>query len=406
MKIRVFTSTSARKRDIVVNQVGTSFEVSVDDKVLVKFTGKATPDTITEKLQKKEFNGAEIKRVFAQIAKLGKADSREVKVKPSAADSKTKKQLFSDATVRLVAKEFPEAIATLAQLNKTDRAKAYARSHHGLGMGVRNFMRSKTTEKAVRNPVTADDIWSEVLDRAIELKLYKDTDADVYQLAKITGNAVKELDMVLYKDADSVKKLGASIARSLKKAFGDGMTIKARVREHFSPSPNVPAHRYNHFAVSLPINMITVGGNNKLNIYVGTGIVMIEEDGPKSTKVTNHKLVKGTNAEVLEAITKNLKIKTNTVEKPASTGKFNEASQYVVDKFGKDLKAKGIDLIPTPGGISFYHPRRGTVKARFGIKNGKMMHMTKYKASFGETFDMSKPISKAVISKIVAPLLK
>ena len=406
MKIRVFTSISARQRDIVVNQVGTSFEVSVDDKVLVKFTGKATPDSITERLQKKEFNGAEIKRVFAQIAKLGKADQREVKVKPSSADSKTKKQLFSDTTVRLVAKEFPEAIATLAQLNKTDRAKAYAKAHHGLGMGVRNFMRSKTTEKAVRNPVTADDIWSEVLDRAIELKLYKDTDADVYQLAKITGNAVKELDMVLHKDADSVKKLGASISRAVKKAFGDGIKLTARVRKPFRPTQNIPLHKYNYFQLNFPMNIVTSSGNTQVNIYVGKGTVFIHEAGPKTSTTANHKLIKGTNAEIVEIITKNLKIKTNTVTKPASTGKFNEASQYVVDTFGKDLKAKGIDLIPTPGGISFYHPRRGTVKARFGIKNGKMMYMTKYKASFGETFDMSKPISKAVINKIVAPLLK
>lgn len=405
MKIRVFTSTSARARKIDVQLVGTSYVVTVDGVAAAKFSMKLKPDTITQRLQAKEFKATEIKRIFAILDKMGKENSREVKVKPSASDSKTKKQLFSDATVRKVAKEFTQAIATLAQLSKTDREKTYASIHHGLGTSVRNFIRTDTNEKAAGNPITMDGIWSKVLDRAIELKLYKDTDADVYELANITGNKVKELDLVMYKDADSVKKLGAAIARGLKKTFGDGISMQARVRVKFSPARNMPYHKYNHFVAKLPINMVTANEANEVNIYVGSGVVFIRERG-KTLKITDYKLVKGTNAEVLEVILKNLKIKTNTVTKPVSVGKFNEASQYVVDTFGKDLKAKGIELVPTKGGISFYHPRRGTIRAMFGIKDGKMVHFYQIKASFGETFKRHQKLSKAVINKIVAPLLK
>lgn len=405
MKIRVFTSTSARARKIDVQLVGTSYVVMVDGGAAAKFSMNLKPDTITQRLQAKEFKATEIKRIFAILDKMGKENSREVKVKPSASDSKTKKQLFSDSTVRKVAKEFAQAIATLAQLSKADREKTYASIHHGLGTSVRNFIRTDTNEKAAGNPITMDGIWSKVLDRAIELKLYKDTDADVYELANITGNKVKELDMVMYKDADSVKKLGAAIARGLKKTFGDGISMQARVRVKFSPARNMPYHKYNHFVAKLPINMVTANEANEVNIYVGSGVVFIRERG-KTLKITDYKLVKGTNAEVLEVILKNLKIKTNTVTKPVSVGKFNEASQYVVDTFGKDLKAKGIELIPTKGGINFYHPRRGVIKAMFGIKDGKMVHLFQIKASFGETFKRHTKVSKAVIGKIVAPLLK
>jgi hypothetical protein len=406
MKIRVFTSTSARARKIDVQLVGTSYVVMIDGEAAAKFSMNLKPEVITQRLQAKDIKATEIKRIFAILDKMGKENSREVKVKPSASDSKTKKQLFSDATVRKVAKEFAQAIATLAQLSKADREKTYASIHHGLGTSVRNFIRTDTNEKAAGNPITMDGIWSKVLDRAIELKLYKDTDADVYQLSQITGNKVKELDMVMYKDADSVKKLGAAIARSLKKTFGDGISTKARVRKAFRPTTNIPLHKYNYFQINFPINTVTSNGNSQVNIYVGKGTVFLHEAGPKSSKTTDHKLVKGNNAEVLEVITKNLKIKTNTVSKPVSSGKLNEASQYVVDTFGKDLKAKGIELIPTKGGINFYHPRRGTIKALFGVKNGKLAHISKFKASFGETFDIGKPISKPVINKIVAPLLK
>lgn len=413
MKIKLI-STSAKQRQLNIELVGTSYIVSVDGVNTAKFSSKLKTEVISERLLAKGLKKVEVKRIFDQMAKMGQENVREVNAKPSDPTSnKKKKQLFSDATVRAVAKEFNVIVATLSQLTKEQRAKALSAVHHGLGTAVRNFIRTDTKEslKVVGNPITMDDIWKDVIERAIELKLYSENDVNIYNLAELTGVKVKELDLVMFKSAEDVKKIGSAIQRALVKTFGSGITLKARVRQAFSPANNVPAHKYNWFEVDLPNNMVTHNGLQRINIYLGKGVVFMYESSRQSKasakeRTVEVKLVKGTNAEVLEAITKNIRIKTNTIVKPAAVGKFNEASQYVVDTFGKDLMAKGIELLPTKGGINFYHARRGVVKAQFAVKNGKMMRIEKFKASFGEVFDISKKITKSVIDSIVKPLLK
>lgn len=411
MKIKLI-SVSAKRRQIDLQIAGNSYIVVIDGVNTAKFSNKLKVEVITERLQAKGIKGTEIKRIFEMLKKMGKENVREVNAKPSDPEStKTKKQLFSDATVRAVAKEFKAPVATLAQLTKQQRASALAKAHHGFGTSVRNFIRTGTNEnmKVAGNPITMDDIWTQVIERAIELKLYSDNDVDVYDLARMTGTKVKELDLVIFKEAEAVKKFGSTLSRSLTKTFGEGMVVKPRVRQAFSPASNVPAHKYNWFNVTLPMNISTMTGNQTIDIFLGKGVVYIRDTATprtKPSKIAEHKLVKGTGSEILETILKNIKVKTNTVEKPKTVGKFNAASQYVADTYGKELMAKGIELYPTKGGINFYHPRRGTVKAQFGEKNGKLVFKDEFRASFGETFSTVKRITKPLVMKLVSPLLK
>lgn len=408
MKIKL-VSTSAKRREVTVELVDTSYIVTVDGVKTAKFSNKLKTEQISERLATKGLKQVEIKRIFDQLANMGKENARQVNVKPSEPDSKKKKQLFSDATVKLVAKEFGTVVATLAQIAKDKRKSVYSSIHQGLGTSIRNFIRtdSKEVAKVTGNPITMDSIWSAVIERAIELKLYSENDVDVYQLAKLTGTKVKELDLVLFKDVESVKKVAGAVLRAFNKTFGSGMTMQARLRQTFRPKNNMPLNKYNWLRVDLPLNMVTSNGNSRINIFLGKGTIFIQEAGPKtSNHITEVNLVKGTNIEIVQAIIKSIKVKTNTVVKPKAVGKFNEASQYVVDTFGKDLMAKGIELIPTKGGINFYHSRRGTVKASFGELKGKLVYKDQFQAAFGEVFPIGKKITKPLIDRLVKPLLK
>lgn len=407
MKIRLI-STSASRSSIQISVEGTSYIVELNGERVAKFSNKLKPEVIRERLTTKKLSKTIIDSIFRQMERMSKDASREVKADPKNPESSaTKKQMFSDATVKKVAKEFKVPVATLAQLTKEQLESALNLAHRQLGTAVRNFIRTETKEKIAGNPVTLDDQWKNVIKRAIALKLYDKNDVDVYQLASLTGTKVKELDMVVFKDAETVKKLGSAISKSLNKTFGTGITVSPRVRQGFSPERNIPVHKYNWFRIELPNNISTLRGLKLIDVYVGKGIIYITEpDKNMNRSVNKVDMVKSTASEIVTLITKHIKVKTSTMEKPKAAAKFNEASQYVVDTFGKDLKAKGIELIPTKGGINFYHPRRGVIKAQFAVKNGKMMRIEEFKASFGEVFDVSKRITKPLINKIVKPLLK
>lgn len=340
----------------------------------------------------------------------------------SSSKAKPKNQPFSDATVRIVAKEFPVELATLAKLDDKQFDKAMARGHRQFGLAVRNIIR-QTRDPIARNPVELDDIYPQVLRRAIDLGLYKEADFNADDLAALTGTKPKPMDLRLFKTAEEYKAFIVRLKKMLDKVFGEGIEVErssAKLNVKTKVKQNVGTQTYNSLRLLMPmhIKQMHLTDNDtywpdrlglvfsQSAVYI-TGLTGGMGNVPIKKASQEIKLVKGTSAEVLTLLEKHLKFKTNTIKRPVSVGVFDEAAEQFIEKFGRDVKAKGIEIIPGRGkAVIFFHPKRGSVTLRFEIDaKGRLLAKDKFKASFGETFNITKLVSKATWPKLLNSLL-
>lgn len=338
----------------------------------------------------------------------------------SASKAKPKNQPFSDATVRIVAKEFPVELATLAKLDDKQFDMAMARGHHHFGREVRNIIR-QTRDPIARNPVELDNIYSQVLKRAIDLGLYKEADFNADDLATLTGAKPKTMDLRLFKTADEYKSFIERLKKMLTKVFGAGIVVeRPSVKTKTKVKQNVGTQYYNTLSLLMPMHIKQMHLSDQETYYTYRLGVVFSQSAIYITGLTGGmgfvpikkasqeiKLVKGTAAEALALLEKHLKFKTNTIKRPAAVGKFDEAAEQFIEKYGRDVKAKGIEIIPGRGkAVIFFHPKRGSVTMRLDFDGrGRLVSKRSQKMSFGETFTMTDLVSKATWPKLLKSLL-
>lgn len=340
----------------------------------------------------------------------------------SASKAKPKNQPFSDATVRIVAKEFPVELATLAKLDDKQFDKAMARGHRQFGLAVRNIIR-QTRDPIARNPVELDNIYPQVLRRAIDLGLYKEADFNADDLAALTGTKPKTMDLRLFKTADEYKAFIVRLKKMLTKVFGEGIEIErssVKLNTKTKVKQNVGTQNYNTLCLLIPMHMKQMHLSDQETYYTKRLGLVFSQSAIYITGLTGGmgyvpikkasqeiKLVKGTAAEALALLEKHLKFKTNTIKRPVAVGKFDEAAEQFIEKYGRDVKAKGIEIIPGRGkAVIFFHPKRGSVTLRFEVDaRGRLVSKRSQKMSFGETFTMTDLVSKATWPKLLKSLL-